>query len=299
MQNIDWSEIGQATLDTLAMLGGSMALTVVLGLPLGVILFLTGRGQMLENRLANAALSVMVNVLRSVPFVILLSRRIKVQPDKIRWIAIWILFIHFVDLYWCVMPQVNPQWAIPDWPNVTAFLGVGGLSVGVAVTIFRGKYAVPVNDPFLAESLDYHVITAGTNYTYDDASHDVDDAEAADAGDRRGLAADHRRVGGDLVGLGPLHLVGEVGGTEGAGTRVEDPVEAELDIARLHLAPLAAGEDGGVVEEDPLVEMVGIGQAIGADLPALGQRGLQRQRRIEVDQQVEDLVDDMARRGIV
>ena len=72
MQNIDWSEIGQATLDTLAMLGGSMALTVVLGLPLGVILFLTGRGQMLENRLANAALSVMVNVLRSVPFVILL-----------------------------------------------------------------------------------------------------------------------------------------------------------------------------------------------------------------------------------
>lgn len=72
MQNIDWSEIGQATLDTLSMLGGSMVLTVVLGLPLGVILFLTGKGQMLQNRIANGVLSLVVNILRSVPFVILL-----------------------------------------------------------------------------------------------------------------------------------------------------------------------------------------------------------------------------------
>lgn len=72
MENVDWAEIGQATLDTLAMLGGSMILTVIVGLPLGVILFLTGKGQMLENRLANGVLSLLVNVLRSVPFVILL-----------------------------------------------------------------------------------------------------------------------------------------------------------------------------------------------------------------------------------
>ena len=72
MENIDWSEISQATLDTLSMLGGSMVLTVVLGLPLGVILFLTGKGQMLQNRAANGVLSLVINILRSVPFVILL-----------------------------------------------------------------------------------------------------------------------------------------------------------------------------------------------------------------------------------
>jgi D-methionine transport system permease protein len=72
MENIDWSEIGQATLDTLSMLGGSMVLTVLLGLPLGVILFLTGKGQMLQNRVANGVLSLVINILRSVPFVILL-----------------------------------------------------------------------------------------------------------------------------------------------------------------------------------------------------------------------------------
>jgi D-methionine transport system permease protein len=54
------------------MLGGSMVLTVILGLPLGVILFLTGKDQMLQNRAANGLLSLLVNILRSVPFVILL-----------------------------------------------------------------------------------------------------------------------------------------------------------------------------------------------------------------------------------
>lgn len=70
--NIHWGEIGEATLDTLIMTGGSLLFTVLLGLPLGVVLFLTGRRQLLENRILYAVLSLVVNVLRSVPFVILL-----------------------------------------------------------------------------------------------------------------------------------------------------------------------------------------------------------------------------------
>ena len=70
--NIDWSEIWQATLDTLAMLGGSLIFTMALGLPLGVLLFLTGRRQLLAQPIVYAVLSFVVNVLRSVPFVILL-----------------------------------------------------------------------------------------------------------------------------------------------------------------------------------------------------------------------------------
>ena len=44
--NIDWAEIAQACIDTLLMLGGSLVFTLVLGLPLGVWLFLTARGQL-------------------------------------------------------------------------------------------------------------------------------------------------------------------------------------------------------------------------------------------------------------
>ena len=70
--NIDWSDIGQACLDTLIMLGGSLILTIALGLPLGVLLFLTGQGRLAQNRVANAVLGIIVNILRSVPFIILL-----------------------------------------------------------------------------------------------------------------------------------------------------------------------------------------------------------------------------------
>jgi D-methionine transport system permease protein len=70
--NVDWGEIGQACLDTLAMLGGSLVLTILLGLPLGVLLFLTGPGQVWAHRAANGTLALLVNLLRSVPFIILL-----------------------------------------------------------------------------------------------------------------------------------------------------------------------------------------------------------------------------------
>ncbi len=70
--NIDWSDIGQACLDTLIMLGGSLVLTIAFGLPLGVLLYLTDRGRLSQNRVANAVLGIVVNILRSVPFIILL-----------------------------------------------------------------------------------------------------------------------------------------------------------------------------------------------------------------------------------
>lgn len=70
--NVVWPEIWQATLDTLSMLGGSILFTIVLGLPLGVLLFLTGPRQMFEQKWFYQAMSLVVNILRSVPFVILL-----------------------------------------------------------------------------------------------------------------------------------------------------------------------------------------------------------------------------------
>lgn len=70
--NVDWSDIGQACLDTLVMLGGSLALTILFGLPLGVLLYLTADRQIAANRLANGVLGIAVNILRSVPFIILL-----------------------------------------------------------------------------------------------------------------------------------------------------------------------------------------------------------------------------------
>ena len=71
-ENIDWLEIWLATGDTMLMLGGSLLFTVLLGLPLGVLLFLCSPRQLLENRGLYAFMSLAVNILRSLPFIILL-----------------------------------------------------------------------------------------------------------------------------------------------------------------------------------------------------------------------------------
>jgi D-methionine transport system permease protein len=70
--NILWADIGQATLDTLIMLGASLVLTILLGIPLGVLLFLTDRGQLADAPWINRTAGALVNILRSIPFVILL-----------------------------------------------------------------------------------------------------------------------------------------------------------------------------------------------------------------------------------
>ncbi len=69
---LDWPLIGEATIDTLRMTGWSLLWTIVIGLPLGVYLFLTSERQLLANRPIYQVVSLVVNVLRSVPFLILL-----------------------------------------------------------------------------------------------------------------------------------------------------------------------------------------------------------------------------------
>ena len=72
MGNVDWLEIGWASWDTLVIVGMSLLFSVLIGLPIGVLLFLFGKRQLLEQPVAYAVLSFVVNVLRSVPFIILL-----------------------------------------------------------------------------------------------------------------------------------------------------------------------------------------------------------------------------------
>jgi hypothetical protein len=90
-----------------------------------------------------------------VPFLLLLSHRQKLEPQRLAPVALWILAIHYLDLYWLVIPQVQPGSIVPDWSNLTAFVGVGGAAIATGLFLLRGHHAIPVRDPFLAESLGY------------------------------------------------------------------------------------------------------------------------------------------------
>lgn len=73
---MSWSEmqplLSQGTIDTLYMVLWSSLVTVVGGLPLGVLLVLTDKGGLLQNRPVNKVIGVIVNIGRSMPFIILL-----------------------------------------------------------------------------------------------------------------------------------------------------------------------------------------------------------------------------------
>lgn len=72
MQSNFISLLTQGTVETLYMVGLSGLIATIFGLPLGILLFTTRRGGILQNTIYNKSLSSIVNVIRSIPFIILL-----------------------------------------------------------------------------------------------------------------------------------------------------------------------------------------------------------------------------------
>jgi hypothetical protein len=87
------------------------------------------------------------------PFVALLSRAPKRRPRLVVIAAAWMLAMHWVDLYWVVIPEVSPQAAMPHLLDLTTLLGLGGLFVAAAAYLMRDRSLIPEHDPRLTESL--------------------------------------------------------------------------------------------------------------------------------------------------
>jgi D-methionine transport system permease protein len=72
MQNDFISLLAQGTLETIYMTFVSGFIATVFGLPLGTILFTTRPGGIIQNIIYNRSLSSIINVIRAIPFIILL-----------------------------------------------------------------------------------------------------------------------------------------------------------------------------------------------------------------------------------
>jgi hypothetical protein len=90
-----------------------------------------------------------------VPFFLLLSRDLKLRPRALSVLAGWLLVACFIDTWWVVVPTFHPHGIFFHWTQVTALVGVGGIAVSVALARARGRFTVPVGDPYLPDSLRY------------------------------------------------------------------------------------------------------------------------------------------------
>lgn len=91
----------------------------------------------------------------AIPFILLLSRSLKRQPRALAGIGAWLVLMHVLDVYWLVLPAFNPSGISVSWMDLSALLMVGGFATAAAARRVRGHAAVPINDPYLGQALNY------------------------------------------------------------------------------------------------------------------------------------------------
>jgi hypothetical protein len=88
------------------------------------------------------------------PFLILLSRTAKRTNSILSAGAILLLVMHFVDLYWLVMPTFEFNHHLhPSWIDVAGFLGPVGITAAWIVKRVLGDPIIPLKDPYVPEAL--------------------------------------------------------------------------------------------------------------------------------------------------
>jgi hypothetical protein len=88
-----------------------------------------------------------------VPFLALMPRAAKRNLKFMRIISIWILLMHFFDLYWLVIPTLHKHGFHFSWMDLTAMVGIGGIFVWYFWQTYLKGALVPVNDTKLEESI--------------------------------------------------------------------------------------------------------------------------------------------------
>jgi len=89
----------------------------------------------------------------AVPFVVLLSRTVKRAPELLIKVAIGILVLRVVDLFWLIAPEFHENGLVVHWLDVVLPLSLGALWLAAFVWQLRGRPILPVHDPQFDEAL--------------------------------------------------------------------------------------------------------------------------------------------------
>lgn len=90
------------------------------------------------------------------PFLLLLPAAAKSNMKLVGVISAWLVIMHFIEIYWIVMPTLHKYGINIHWLDVTTFLAIGGIVMGLFFGKFRKNNMVTNNDPKLEASLNKH-----------------------------------------------------------------------------------------------------------------------------------------------
>jgi hypothetical protein len=87
------------------------------------------------------------------PVIYLLAQDTKRNLRGLAAIALWILFMHAVEMYWFVAPYAHPKTLVPSWLDPVAFITIGSILGYAYIRITASAALFPYRDPRLAECL--------------------------------------------------------------------------------------------------------------------------------------------------
>jgi hypothetical protein len=87
------------------------------------------------------------------PFLALLSFRLKRRARELAVVGAWCLASHYVHLHWLITAESERRGF--DWLDAVALVAVAGLTVGTAILLQHGKSTVAHRDPRYAAALAY------------------------------------------------------------------------------------------------------------------------------------------------
>lgn len=88
----------------------------------------------------------------AIPFLLLLSRDVKRTAGIVSKIAVWMIFMRLVDLYWMTRPEFTSR-AVPTWLDIVVPVALIGLWLGFFAMNLKQRPLLPVGDPNLSEVL--------------------------------------------------------------------------------------------------------------------------------------------------
>ena len=89
----------------------------------------------------------------AIPFALLLSRGLKQNARKLMWIAVWLILMRYLDLYWNIEPSFDPAELHYRWLDAVLPLAMSALWLGYFLRNLRRRPLVALHDPHLAALL--------------------------------------------------------------------------------------------------------------------------------------------------
>jgi hypothetical protein len=90
-----------------------------------------------------------------IPFCGLLPRYVKRQKLLLGFWALWLLVMHWIDLYWIIMPNLSKDKLPFDIMDICLLVGMLGIYIASVVKVAGDNPLVPLADPRLKESLNF------------------------------------------------------------------------------------------------------------------------------------------------